>query len=510
MNARQGFRGNTNGSKHHPLTQQQSYHIIQQLINKVKKLKHEKSLLIRRIQDLLKIIHDHKMHSSRLKERMRLHSISGLPNHLQMEEDMAMFFSRISPDTQLSGAFILIRLDQNYDAIQRTLKSNMSEWVLYQISQRIIALLESRRIYHIRDREFLIVLKGSYETQDIVRLTKYIQREISQPHIFSGYNVHVHSVAGITTFPEQGIGKSNLLQNADLALEWAATAGKSFALYNDFMREQVVEKIDLQNSIIKALEQQSIAELDKQFTAYFQPIVEIEIEYETIQIKNHYAEALIRWNHPRLGLVQPNQFISLAEETGLIIPLGKWMLFHVAQSVHTWNQEGLQCRGVSVNISPRQFRNEDLHDILKSILHAYHIKPYQFHLELTEGTLIDEPLKMISFMTELHEGGVGFSLDDFGTGYSSLSYVHKLPAGYLKIDKSFIFNLQKDEKSRAIVRAIIALAHELGFRIIAEGVETREQLNFLYDEGVRYIQGFYVSKPLPERDYVNFLKNTCV
>jgi EAL domain-containing protein (putative c-di-GMP-specific phosphodiesterase class I)/GGDEF domain-containing protein len=477
------------------------------LLEEIKQLRSDKRGLLTRTQELLRVIDEQTRRSNELRSRMEINPKTGLANHLRMDKELTYFFGVENPDRpQRSGALLLVRLDKNYDTVQRTLKPQMSEWILYQLGERLRTMFRDRFVFHTRESEFLILVEGKYTTKTIEKIARALRREVHQPHIFTGYNVHIGCTVGISLFPDHGYSKSYLLQNADIALQHALDVDQGIGIYHEGMRDQVIERMDLQNSIIKALEQQALKEMDKQFEMYFQPIVSVLKRGGEFQFQDIYAEALIRWHHPRLGLVNPGMFIPLAEETGLIIPIGNWVLFTVARHLEEWFKSGVNLSGVSINLSPRQFRTEDVVENITRILNAHEFPSRMLWLEITESTLIEEPMRIISLMQKLHNKGIRFAIDDFGTGYSSLSYVHRMPVGHLKIDQSFIKNVVDDAKSQAIVRTIIAMAKELGFDAIAEGVETLEQADYLYNEGVRIFQGFYFAKPMPSEDFTRFLE----
>lgn len=481
--------------------------VVMDLLEEIKQLRADKRGLLTRTQELLQVIDEQTRRSNELRSRMEINPKTGLPNHLRMDKEIAHFFGNQSPEKpQRSGAFLLVRLDKNYDTVQRTLKPQMSEWILYQLGERMRTMFRDRYVFHTRESEFLILVEGSYNTKTIEKIARALRREIHQPHIFTGYNVHIGCTVGISLFPDHGYSKSYLLQNADIALQHALDQDTGIGIYHEGMRDQVVERMDLQNSIIKALEHQAIKEMDKQFDMYYQPIVSVLKEGTEFVVQRVFAEALIRWHHPRLGLVSPGMFIPLAEETGLIIPIGNWVLYTVARHLDQWFAQELPLGGVSINLSPRQFRTEDVVENIRRILDNHSFPPDKLWLEITESTLIEEPMRIISLMQKLHNKGIRFAVDDFGTGYSSLSYVHRMPVGHLKIDQSFIKKVTDDAKSQAIVRTIIAMAKELGFDAIAEGVETKEQAEFLYNEGVRIFQGYFFARPMPAEDFLVYLE----
>lgn len=496
-------------SKKYPETERASVlRTVMALAAQIKKLRTEKRKMLNATQDLLKLIDDTARQTLELRDRMEVQQKSGLPNHFRMEQDLDRFFSRrVGDQKRRSGVILLAKLDKYFEAVQKTIKPQLSDWILFQIGQRIKNMFDGQRVYHLSENEFLIMLEGRFSEKDAEKVARALYRDIAQAHVFSGYNVHIGCHVGVCQFPLDGYNRGVLLQNADIALQSAVESESPIVLFHESMRVRVIERMDLQNSIIRALEAQSIKEIDKQFHVYYQPILELELRDRKILVKQVCAEALIRWKHPNLGLVNPSMFIPLAEETGLIVPIGKWVLYHVAGRLKAWKQQSSRLSSISVNISPRQFRAEDVLENMRNIVTKFKLPPGSLRLELTESSLIEEPFRIIKLMEDLHDLGVNFSIDDFGTGYSSLSYVHKLPVGHLKIDQTFVQTIDRDPRTAVIIRTIIAMANELGFGIIAEGIETQAQFEFLYTEGVRFFQGFLFSRPLTASQFEAFLRS---
>lgn len=446
---------------------------------------------------------------STLQNRLSFNAKSGLPNHHKIDKDFNLILENANKaGSSPSITVFIIKLDKNYGVIHKTSKSSISEWIIYQIGIRIKEeLKENSLVYHTRDDEFIIILRDVNRNQALQKASQF-SRAVNQPHIFSGYHITIGCHIGIAVYPEHGISKELLLHNADIALDFAKHKSKDFILFSDKMRVEVIEKMELQNSIIKALEQQAIQEIDKQFELHFQPLVEItELNQHIISTGEVGCEALIRWNHPEKGMISPNRFIPVAEETGLIMPIGNWVLYRAADQLNQWQNTSLKNTMISVNLSPRQFKDPLLVDSIKRIFATRDIKPSLLKLELTETCLMDDPYEAIEKMNILTEFGVKFCIDDFGTGYSSLNYLRKLPLHTLKIDRSFIENVITSKHDKAIIRAILSMSKEMGFQVIAEGVEQKEQMEFLYSEGCSIFQGFYFSEALQAEDFNEYARN---
>ncbi|MBN1647476.1 MAG: bifunctional diguanylate cyclase/phosphodiesterase [Spirochaetales bacterium] len=444
-----------------------------------------------------------------LQNKLSFNSKSGLPNHHKVDADLNMIIQQANQSANPASVTVLIiKLDENYSIIHKTSKASISEWVIYQIGIRIKdEVPEDCLLYHTRDDEFILILK-EIGNDESVKIARKISKLINEPHIFSGYHITIGCTIGIAAYPEHGISKELLLHNADIALDYAKQHKKTMQLFSEEMRMEVIEKMELQNSIIKALEQQAIKEINKQFELYYQPLVELDASgKKKRKIVRIDCEALIRWNHPEKGRISPDRFIPVAEETGLIMPIGNWVLYRAADQLREWKDTKMENTTVSVNLSPRQFKDPDIVDNIHRILRTKKIRPSNMKLELTESCLMDDPFEAIEKMKILNRIGVKFCIDDFGTGYSSLNYLRRLPISTLKIDRSFIENASKSHHDRAIIRAILSMSKEMSFSVIAEGIETQEQVNFLYNEGCRIFQGFLFAEPLSSGKFNDYISN---
>jgi EAL domain-containing protein (putative c-di-GMP-specific phosphodiesterase class I)/GGDEF domain-containing protein len=485
----------------------------------IRRLKDEKTSLNESNQELLRQLSEERQRREDLNQRVQINRITGLPNHHRMASDMneLLSASRGEIDTH-RGAIFFLRLDRSFQTMQSTMKPQMLEWILYQVSQRIQEIIgDNGTVYHSRENEFVIILTGNLSKREFSAFGSRLRAEVRRPHNLSGYNIHIDCHIGIAEFPQHGREKGRLLQNADIALQAAEERSVELVFFEEDLREQVVEKMELQNSILRALEQQAIVEIGKQFEIYYQPIINITedpgespmIRLEDgsgWRISDVGAEALIRWNHPNKGLIPPDRFIPLAEETGLIIPIGNWIIYNVSEQIRAWRDKGLELGPVSVNISPRQFHSETFVHSVRNAMANNRLSSESFRFEITETSIAQDPETMIKTMWELHDEGVYFYIDDFGTGYSSLSYVHQMPVKKIKIDKSFVFQLHEDKREQTIVRTIIAMAKELGLGLVAEGVEEKAHLSYLLQAGVRSFQGYYFSRPLQAARFASFLE----
>lgn len=299
---------------------------------------------------------------------------------------------------------------------------------------------------------------------------------------------------GIAMYPENGGDFETLSKCADVAMYRAKREGRNnFRFFTTEMQVHSSRRLQLENALRRALER-------GQLSLHYQP----QMSLQDGRIIG--AEALLRWQHPELGMVSPAEFIPIAEDSGLILPIGEWVLRTATQQLKAWMDQDMEPMVMAVNLSAVQFRHAHLPDRVTQILEEAKLQPQYLELELTEGVAMDDALGAITVMDNLHERGIRMSIDDFGTGYSSLSYLKRFKVYKLKIDQSFVHDITDDPDDRAIVKAIINLASSLGLETIAEGVETKGQLAFLREQGCNEIQGYYFSKPLPAEQFEAFMQ----
>jgi diguanylate cyclase len=447
---------------------------------------------------------------SRLERMISIQPQTGLPTHFRLELELDETIEECRARGDRAGfSLLIVQLGDNYAAVRKTLKSSISEWILYETGCRIQSLLESGdKLFHTHENEFVLILpkrKGKALEEFLRRLIA----QLDEPHIFSGFNIAIKAATGASYWPEHGEERSAILHRADIAAGTAVEERKSFVLFKDALLEKAVEKVELQNSIVKALESAGIDSLSDQFTLYYQPKVFVSsIEGDIVGIEKIEAEALIRWRHPKKGFLGPSTFIPLAEETGLILPLGKWLIYQCARRLAAWDAEGRIELGISlnlsVNLSARQFRSQDAADIIASALASTGLPGDRLTVELTETSLFEDPEATKRTLERFSSLGVRISVDDFGTGYSSLSHLHRFPLDEIKIDRLFIENLDENRQDKIIVSSLVSIAKGLGLALVAEGVEKPGALRMLWEMGCRGFQGYLISKPLPADDFVAF------
>ncbi|ALP63959.1 MULTISPECIES: sensor domain-containing protein [Paraburkholderia] len=333
--------------------------------------------------------------------------------------------------------------------------------------------------------EFVIVMKDTVDEQSLIAWMERVRASISEPVWLDGTELYVGCSMGASLFPQDGDDAETLMKKADLAMYRAKDMGRNtFQFYQPEMNVSAGARLNLERRLRRALR-------DNEFLLHYQPQVDIE----TGQVVG--MEALVRWSDPEVGLIPPSQFIPVAEESGLIGPLSEWVLREACRQNKAWQDEGLPPARVSVNLSARQFQQRDIAKLVMQVLEETGLDPQYLELELTESTIMRNAEEAVSMLNELHALGIGLAIDDFGTGYSSLSYLKRFPVDRLKIDRSFVSDIGESSDDETITSAIIALAHSLNLQVIAEGVETSTQLDFLKERACDEMQGYFFAKPLP-------------
>ncbi len=309
-----------------------------------------------------------------------------------------------------------------------------------------------------------------------------------------GHELVISASIGISLLPENAREVSALITQANMAMQHAKhLGGDNFQFFTDNLQACTLERLQLENQLRKAID-------SGQLEVFYQP--KLDLSLDSLQA----AEALVRWRHPQRGLVSPADFIPLAEETGLIGAIGEFVLRRAASQACEWRQQGLGDIRVSVNVSVHQLRQGNLTTLVRRVLEETGLPAHLLELELTESQLLDNVESVLHTLNQLRELGVKLAIDDFGTGYSSLSYLKRLPVDYLKIDRTFVRDLTEDGEDAAITRAIIAMAHSLELKVVAEGVEEQQQLDFLKSQGCDEIQGFLISRPIEAIHFASLLR----
>ena len=456
------------------------------------KLQDEKGVSVGNI-GIIRDITERKRHEEQLKHLATHDELTGLANRTLLLDrlEQSLHYARRSGRLV---AVLLFDLDR-FKVINDSLGHAFGDQVLCAVAQRLRKLVrEADTLARLGGDEFVILLAEVAEPEDVGLVAAKILQHLAEPLSIDGREIRLTASLGVSLYPRDSDEGAILIRNADMAMYRAKRDGSStFAFYSPEMNQRIRETLELEGALRQALERE-------EFRLHYQP----KVELASGRIIG--CEALVRWHHPQRGMVSPVDFIPLAEETGLIVPLGTWVLKEACRQVRTWQCDGQPKLSVAVNLSARQFRKGDLPQLVSEILHEVGLDPTLLELELTESMVMDDPAGAERTMQTLKDLGVGLSLDDFGTGYSSLNYLRRFPVDSLKIDRSFIRDVATDPSGASVVTSVIDIAHNLGLTAVAEGVETQEQLAFLTGCGCDMLQGYLFSKPLPAEEFGELLR----
>jgi diguanylate cyclase (GGDEF)-like protein/PAS domain S-box-containing protein len=420
--------------------------------------------------------------------------LTELPNRVLLADRLAQAIAGAQRN-QRALAVLFVDLDR-FKNINDSLGHEVGDLVLKGAAARLLGCVrQGDTLARLGGDEFLVVLEGLRHAEDAVQVAAKVLSTLSQPFDIAGHRLFTSCSIGVSIFPDDAADERALMRNADIAMYHAKERGRgNYQFYSSDMNNRAVERLNLETALRLALER-------GEFVLHYQPQVDIRSSCIV------GMEALIRWQHPAWGLLAPDKFIPVAEESGLIEPLGEWTLHNACRQAREWQLIGLPPLKIAVNISARQLQRpfEFCRKALDAIQHAG-LDPALVELEMTETLLLQNAEENISALNELGRRKVRIAVDDFGTGYSSLSYIKQLPIDTLKIDRSFTRNLPDDDEGLAIVQATVAMGHKLGLRITAEGVETREQLAALRRMRCDEYQGYLFSRPLPAEQIFELLQ----
>jgi diguanylate cyclase (GGDEF)-like protein len=425
-------------------------------------------------------------------------SLTGLPNRQAFVERLDEEIARIAPD---GGQLAVIFLDlDGFKRINDTLGHNAGDYLLQSVAERLasemratdvvaraLATPDSAGFARLGGDEFTIMLPRIDDLRLVATVADRVRELISRPFIVSGQEIVVTASLGVALFPGDGVDGATLLKHADTAMYHAKDAGRNnWQMYSAALTTRARMRLEIENDLRRALDR-------REFFLHYQP--------QAVAADGTIAsvEALLRWNHPQRGIVSPLEFIPVAEETGFIIPIGRWVLFEACRAARRWRDQGPGAIRTAVNLSGRQLRDPKFVDDVRAAIAEAGIGADVLELELTESILMDSADATVARMRALRDDGVSFSIDDFGTGYSSMSYLKRFPIGTLKIDRSFVRGLPLESDDVAITRAIISMAHSLRMDVVAEGVESTAQAAFLRAAGCDKLQGYLYGKPMSEQ-----------
>jgi diguanylate cyclase (GGDEF)-like protein len=421
-------------------------------------------------------------------------SLTNLPNR-EMFNGMLRRAIDAAERYRRQFAVLFIDLDR-FKVINDSLGHDAGDMLLVEIGGRLRrALRSSDVIARLGGDEFVVILEEAAERPEVERIAGELLSVLSQPLQLSGHECHTTASIGIAMYPSDGTDMQTLTKNADMAMYLAKEDGKNgFRFFTKEFKTQSIERLTLESALRRALERD-------QFSLHYQP----KIDMASGQITG--VEALLRWNHPELGTISPGQFIPLAEETGLIVPIGRWVLKEACAQNMAWQRCGLRPVTMAVNLSPRQFADAQLlYDVDEALL-ASRMSAVLLQLEVTESMVMRNVSRAIKVLDAIQSRGIRLAIDDFGTGYSSMSLMKQFPIDTIKIDRSFVRDLPIDSEDQAIAQAIISMGKALGMTVIAEGVETVDQETFLRNHACDEMQGFLFSRPLPAKQMADLLRS---
>ena len=415
-------------------------------------------------------------------------ALTGLANRNLLNDRIAQALAQARADGLMVGVLLLDldRFKLINDGFGHSPANELLKSVAHRLNQTV---RDTDTVARLGGDEFVVVIGRLQSADDLSIVAGKILRSLNQPFIMEGKEIFVTASVGAALYPRDGDHGEILLRNADVAMYRVKEHGRnSYRFYAPEMTHMAIDRLDMEGNLRRALERDELQ-------VYYQPLVDLGSGGIV------GAEALVRWQHPRIGMIQPGEFIPLAEDTGLIIPLGQLVLRQVCTDILDWQAAGLPAVKISINLSARQFRQDDLSATIRSVLDETGVDGGRLAFELTESMVMHDVENTLSTLRELKKLGATISLDDFGTGYSSLSYLKRFPIDTLKIDRSFVRDIHQDKDDAAIAHAVIAMAHKLGIKVIAEGVETRDQLKLLSQFSCDEIQGYLFSRPVPVGEF---------
>ncbi|MHB9130783.1 MAG: putative bifunctional diguanylate cyclase/phosphodiesterase [Armatimonadota bacterium] len=449
--------------------------------------------VVTHLQGIMQDVTERKQAEETIRHQAFHDTLTDLPNRVLFHDRLTVALKHAHRNKK-KLAVMFLDLDR-FKTINDTLGHAVGDQLLQGVAGRLRRLLrEDDTVSRLGGDEFTLLLPEITHADDAANVARKILETFRPAFEIDGRELYVTTSIGISLYPNDGLDAQALLQNADTALYHAKEQGRNlYQFYTPSMNARTLERLSLENNLRYALERE-------QFVVHYQP----QVALESGQVIG--MESLVRWQHPEMGLVSPAQFIPLAEETGLIEPIGEWVLHEACSQSMRWQHDGFPPLKVAVNLSARQFHQSNLCEMVAKVLQDTGLQPHLLELEITESVAMRNVEYSVMVMRNLKGMGIQLSMDDFGVGYSSLIYLKKFPINTLKIDQSFIRGLNSDPNDEAIATAIIAMAQSLHLQVIAEGVETEEQLTFLRTHQCNGMQGYFFSKPLPSDAFGQLLR----
>jgi diguanylate cyclase (GGDEF)-like protein/PAS domain S-box-containing protein len=421
-------------------------------------------------------------------------ALTHLPNRVLFRDrlEQSLAFSRRMKHKKV--ALLFIDLDR-FKLVNDSLGHAAGDRLLQLVAQRLREIgRQTDTLARLGGDEFTILLPDVDRVEEAMVVADKVLATLKQPFVLDGRDIFVSASIGISMYPDDGADVDVLMKHADTAMYRVKQQGRNgFQIYTHALDQRSLRRLELENQLHKALER-------KQLVLHYQP------QFDLSEGRLRGVEALVRWQHPELGMISPAEFIPLAEESGLIVPIGAWVLETACRQVHAWREAGFPDLVMSVNLSVRQFFREDIARQVMRAIDDYCLAAHVLELEITESVAMDDVAYTIRTLESLAASGLRLAIDDFGTGYSSLSQLKKMPVKILKIDRSFVQDITVDPDDAEIVNAVITMAHRLGLKVIAEGVETRAQLDHLREQQCDFVQGFLFSRPLPAAELEALLR----
>lgn len=420
--------------------------------------------------------------------------LTGLPNRLLLLDRLEQSIKR---SFALAKKIALIYMDiDHFKAVNDSLGHFAGDQILFEVSKKISSVVKpSDTLAKIGGDEFCLILNDLESLSDITDTITEIQLALRESFVIEDKNIYIRLSMGVSLYPNDGSTSSILLKNADAAMFKSKSDGRNnYSFYDETMTKKAYERLTLESALREAI-------LNEEFVVYYQPQVDISTNKVT------GMEALVRWNHPTMGMISPDKFIPLAEENGMIVKLDRLVMKQAFKQFSTWKKDGLNPQKLSLNLAMKQIEESDFYDFLKDIAIEQKCSFECVEFEITETQIMKNPQQSIDALKKISELGIKISIDDFGTGYSSLSYLKRLPINKLKIDKSFVDELPFGAEDVAICKTIIDLCKNLNLEVIAEGVETLEQSDFLLQNGCSSVQGYFYHKPLPAHEVTKLLQS---
>ncbi len=437
---------------------------------------------------------ENKKQKKLLMHQIEHDTLTGLPNRNLLQDRLTQAIKKASRDGKVLGV-MFVDVDK-FKSVNDSLGHDAGDMLLKTIAARMrSSVRETDTVARLSGDEFIVLLDGCKDVSDIFIAIKKLVAAFQEPFVLGNESFKITMSIGVSVYPNDGETASKLLKNADIAMYKAKSKGRNrYVFFDQEMNQETNEHLEVEKSLHKAL-------ANDEFVIFYQPQINLQSE------KIVGFEALIRWNHPTRGLTAPGYFIHIAEESELIVEIGNWVIKEVMRQIKTWYDMGLNPGKIAINIAGKQLESASLVAFMIQSLRESGCKPEWIEMEIVERFIMKDTTKSIALLKRFRELGVDISIDDFGTGHSSLAYLKQLPITKLKIDQSFVQNLEESREDRAIARTIIELGRGLGLKVLAEGVETAGQKEFIYSSGCELMQGYLFSKPIPAEDVELLLKN---